>query len=100
MTGHVGEHKVSDDRLYRAEVFVSLKPVVNDPEGLEIRHGLHMLGYGEVEEVRSGKYLQVTLQADSPEQAHERVVAMCEQLLTNPVIEEYQVSISSPTRHE
>ena len=54
---------------YRAEVFVTLKPVVNDPAGLTIKGGLHALGFDSVTDVRAGKYLVVTLEAKDEDQA-------------------------------
>lgn len=86
-------------RSYLAEVFVSLKPAVNDPQGLAIRDGLRSLGYGEVEAVRAGKYLRLTLDADSNEAAEQRVAAMCEQLLTNPVTETYRIELTPLADH-
>src|SRR5262249_52804448 len=48
---------------YLARVYVTLRPTVNDPQGLTIRGGLHQLGYAEVESVRAGKYLELRLDA-------------------------------------
>ena len=79
---------------FLAEVYVSLKPAVNDPQGLEIRHGLHILGFDEVSGVRAGKYIQLHVRAASAEAAEARVREMSDKLLSNPVIEQYQVSIS------
>jgi phosphoribosylformylglycinamidine synthase subunit PurS len=76
-----------------AEVFVSLKPAVNDPQGLAIRDGLHMLGYREVEDVRAGKYMQLHLTASSQGDAEARLTEMCEKLLANTVIESYRFTI-------
>ncbi len=86
-------------RSYLAEVFVSLKPVVNDPQGLAIRDGLRSLGYADVEAVRAGKYLRVTLEAKSGDEAHAQVTRMCDQLLTNPVMETYQISVTALADH-
>jgi phosphoribosylformylglycinamidine synthase len=77
---------------------VTLKPVVNDPEGLSIRGGLRQLGYDGVEDVRSGKYLQVTLRAASRADAQRQVDEMCQRLLANPVIEDYQFTLSQDRR--
>lgn len=84
-------------KQYEAEVFVSLKPAVNDPEGLEIRHGLHSLGYSGVEDVRAGRYIQLVLQASGEEEARAQVTEMCDRLLANPVIEEYRISLRALT---
>lgn len=84
-------------RPYQAEVFVSLKPAVNDPEGLEIRHGLHSLGYSGVEDVRAGRYIQLVVNATSEDDARSQVEEMCDRLLANPVIEEYRISLHALT---
>lgn len=81
-------------QTFHADVFVTLKRLVNDPEGIEIRNGLHNLGYASVDEVRSGKYMQLEIEAASEEVAREQVNEMCERLLCNTVIEEYRVDIS------
>ena len=87
----------SGERRWRADVFVSLKPAVNDPQGLAIRDGLHNLGYGEVESVRAGKYIQLWVEAPDAETAGRRIDAMCHQLLANPVIEQYTFTINEPS---
>jgi phosphoribosylformylglycinamidine synthase len=78
---------------YLARVYVSLKPTVNDPQGLTIADGLRSLGFSEVEGVRAGKYIEVRLQAESAEAARARVDSMCDRLLANPVIESYRFEI-------
>ncbi len=80
---------------YRAEVFVTLKPVVNDPAGLTIKGGLHALGFDSVTDVRAGKYLVVTLEADAEDQARARVEDMSRQLLANAVIEDYRIQLQT-----
>jgi phosphoribosylformylglycinamidine synthase subunit PurS len=80
---------------FRAEVFVTLKPTVNDPAGLTIRGGLHALGFGSVADVRSGKYLVLTLDEDDEKQARAHVEEMSRQLLANEVIEEYRIELHS-----
>ena len=78
---------------YLARVEVTLKPAVNDPQGLTVRGGLHLLGFDDVQEVRVGKYLELTLEGTSQEQAEAQVRDMCEKLLANPVIEQYSFSV-------
>ncbi len=85
--------------IFRAEVFVALKPVVNDPEGLTIRQGLRALGFEGVEDVRSGKYLVLTLDSPDRDAALRSVEEMARKLLANAVIEEYRVEIA-PLREE
>ena len=82
---------------YRAEVFVTLKPVVNDPAGLTIRGGLHALGFDSVTEVRAGKYLVLSLEESDATQARARIDAMARQLLANAVIEDYRIELEPVT---
>lgn len=76
-----------------AHVYVTLKPVVNDPQGLAIVDGLHTMGYGDVEDVRAGKYLQVRLQAPTAAAAQQLAEEMSDRLLANTVIENYRCVI-------
>ena len=76
-----------------ARVVVMPKPVVNDPQGLTVKQGLMTLGFREVDDVRVGKYIEVSLEAESMNDARERVEAMCRQLLANHVIEDFHFEI-------
>lgn len=78
---------------FLARVYVTLKPTVNDPQGLTIRGGLHSLGYGEVESVRAGKYMEIRLSATDEGQARARIGEMCARLLANPVIEQFRFDL-------
>lgn len=85
--------------MWLARVYVTLKPTVNDPQGLAIRGGLHHLGFDAVESVRAGKYLEVALSGGSEEEARSQVDRMCRQLLANPVIEEYRFDLAPTPTH-
>jgi phosphoribosylformylglycinamidine synthase len=76
-----------------AKVHVTLKPGVNDPQGLAIAGGLHSLGFEGVREVRSGRYLEVRLDAAGRDEAERNVDEMCQRLLANPVIETYRFEL-------
>ena len=76
-----------------AKVIVTPKPVVNDPQGITVRQGLAALGFGEVSDVRVGKYIEVNLDVKSEREARERVDAMCRKLLANHVIEDYRFDL-------
>jgi len=81
-------------RLFLAKVYVSLKPTVNDPEGITIGSALGSLGFEGVRGVRSGRYFQVTLQAPDAKTAEAQVDQMCARLLANPVIETYSFEVA------
>ena len=73
----------------KVQVFVTLKNGVLDPQGRAIQHALTGLGFDGVEDVRAGRYIELTL-ADGASEAD--VKAMCEQLLANTVIENYRIT--------
>lgn len=79
--------------MFLARVYVTLKPTVNDPPGLTIRGGLHSLGFTAVESVRSGKYMEIRLDAKSQSEAESQVTEMCRKLLANPVIEDFRFEL-------
>lgn len=81
--------------MYLAKVYISLKPTVNDPQGLTIRGGLHSLGFDSVESVRAGKYIEIKINEDSIQKAQEKVNEMCRKLLANPVIETYRFELEA-----
>lgn len=80
-------------KRYKALVFVTLKEGVLDPQGNAAKSALTTLGFSEVTDVRIGKYMEVTLTAESKERVRERLITMCEKLLSNPVIENYRFEI-------
>ncbi|HEX5396670.1 MAG TPA: phosphoribosylformylglycinamidine synthase subunit PurS [Candidatus Limnocylindria bacterium] len=70
-----------------AEVHVSLRPGIADPEGQTVAGGLRALGFETVSQVRSGKLLRVAFVAADHATAESAVADMCRKLLANPVIE-------------
>ena len=79
--------------MYLAKVYVTLKPTVNDPQGLTIKGGLQMLGFGSVKGVRAGKYMEIKLDEADPARAEQQVRDMCKKLLANPVIEDFRFQV-------
>ena len=77
----------------RARVFVTLKPSVFDPQGKTIADALHSLGYGNVADVRQGKYFELDLATDEPAQARQLASEVADKVLANPVIESYRVEL-------
>lgn len=77
-----------------ARIRVTLKPVVLDPQGGAVLHGLRQLGYDGVTDVRVGKYLELRLTAADHAAAEAMAREMCDRLLANPVIERYDVEVS------
>jgi phosphoribosylformylglycinamidine synthase subunit PurS len=80
--------------IMKAHVHVTLKPGVLDPQGKAVAHALGALGFGGVEEVRQGKYIELELAETDAAAARASVDAMCRQLLANTVIENYAIEIA------
>jgi phosphoribosylformylglycinamidine synthase PurS subunit len=81
--------------MYLAKVYITLKPTVNDPQGLTIKGALHNLGFASVEDVRAGKYIEVKIKENKLAKAEEQVNEMCRKLLANPVIEKYSFELEA-----
>ncbi len=78
----------------KARVFVSLKKTVLDPQGQTVRSALTGLGYQSVSEVRQGKFFEIALAPGvTKEQAQKDIDSVARDVLTNPVIEDYQIEI-------
>ena len=71
----------------KARVYVTFKPSVLDPQGQTIRAALNGLGYKTVEDVRQGKFFEITLQQGDD------LETIARDVLSNPVIEDYRIEI-------
>lgn len=77
--------------MARVKVYVTLKPSLLDAQGKVVQGALLNLGYDNVQEVRIGKYIELTVADGSDIQT--QVNEMCQKLLANPVIEDYQYEV-------
>ena len=78
---------------YPVLVEVRLRPDVADPQGATIERSLPALGFVGVDGVRVGKAIRFTVDADDEQSARARVEELCHRFLTNPVIEDAEVTI-------
>lgn len=79
--------------MFLAKVYVTLKPTVNDPQGLTVKGGLRTLGFASVESVRIGKYMEIRVDLPTEQEAARQIRDMCSRLLANPVIEQFRFDI-------
>jgi len=77
----------------KAIVHVGLKPGVLDPQGKAVADTLGRMGFDEVQGARIGKVIELDLNGVDPDQVDARVKDMCEKLLANTVIEDYEVEL-------
>ncbi len=78
----------------KARVIVTLKSGVLDPQGKATEESLHSLGFNEVSGLRIGRYMELDLNSTSKDEAESRLKEMCDKLLANPVIEDYEFEIN------
>jgi len=80
-------------QTFQAQIYVTLRPSVLDPAGTAVQSGLIHMGYSNVEQVRIGKYVELTLTAVDQATAQQQLDRICDQLLANPVIENYRFEL-------
>ena len=80
--------------MFKANITVTLRPSILDPQGKASHHALGELGFKGVESVRIGKYIEMEIEADSEFAAREVADKACSELLSNPVMEDYQIEIN------
>ena len=76
----------------KATVIIRPKTGILDPQGQAVETSLHHLGF-EVSAARVGRVVDVELTADGEADARAQLERMCEQLLANPLIESYEISL-------
>lgn len=70
--------------MFKANVEVTLRPSILDPQGKAVQHALHDLGFSAIDKVRIGKHIELWIEAETEDAARSLVHAACEKLLTNP----------------
>ncbi len=79
--------------MLKAEINITLKRTVSDPQGLTIKHALGSLGYKDLADVRIGKLVIIKLNFKDKKRAKQQINQMCKKLLANPIIEDYRFKI-------
>ncbi len=75
--------------MYKVKLIVKLKEGVLDPVGNAISSACRTLGFDNVKEVHTGKYIEFIIDANSEEKVREEVKKLAESFLVNPIIEDY-----------
>ena len=95
----MSDHPARDDGVVRFAVRVEVRPKagVGDPAGATIERSLPTLGFGGIEGVRVGKCIRFTIESATEDGARAEVEDLCARFLTNPVIEDSDVSLEPVT---
>ncbi len=83
--------------IYAAEVNVMLRPAILDVQGKTVENALRSLGHGEAGHVRIGKHITLEIEASSMEEAEKIANDIAGTVLSNPVMEDYEVSVHEMT---
>jgi phosphoribosylformylglycinamidine synthase PurS subunit len=78
---------------FEVRVEVTHRPGILDPAGATVERALPALGWGNVSQVRIGKSIRLVIDAPDEAAATAQVEEMCRRVLTNPVIEDYELSL-------
>ncbi|WP_125708152.1 phosphoribosylformylglycinamidine synthase subunit PurS [Companilactobacillus zhongbaensis] len=71
------------------KVYVTYKKSILDPQGEAVKKAVHGMGFNDVEDIRMGKYFEISVDGDSPT-VKEDIETICDQLLANPNMETYR----------
>jgi phosphoribosylformylglycinamidine synthase subunit PurS len=83
--------------MYRAKIIITLRPSILDPQGKAVHHALESLQLATIKDVRIGKFIELTIDAKNEAEARRMTEQACNQLLGNPVMEDYSYTMSSVT---
>ena len=81
--------------MFKATITVRLRQSILDPQGKAAHHALQNLGFDSVDSVRIGKSIELWIKADSSDEAKEQARTACEKLLANPVMEDFDVVVTT-----
>ncbi|ANT64519.1 MULTISPECIES: phosphoribosylformylglycinamidine synthase subunit PurS [Prosthecochloris] len=78
---------------YKAKIKVTLRPSILDVQGKAVQHALDNLGYSSVDNVRIGKYIEVSIHENDLAEAERKSEEICRKLLANTVMEDYSIEL-------
>ncbi len=79
----------------KVTVVVRRRPEISDPQGATVSRALSDMGFGGVARVRINKEIQLDIEGDDPADIERRVTEMCERLLANPVMDDFEVRVEA-----
>lgn len=80
-------------RMFEAKVTVQLKKGISDPEGVNTLKAIHLLGFKKVQQVKTIRTFDILIDGAERTQVKKDVEQICQRLLTNPVIHQYEITV-------
>ena len=78
---------------YHTSINIKLRQNILDVQGKTVEHALHSIEFPMISNVRIGKFVELVVDAETPEQAREIVTDACRKLIANPIIEDFEIVI-------
>jgi phosphoribosylformylglycinamidine synthase PurS subunit len=94
-TGSLARSSYHFSIMFKAEVKIMLRPAILDVQGKTVENSLHSLGYAGVGHVRIGKHITLEIEAPGLEEAERIAREVSERVLSNPVMEDFEVTVSA-----
>lgn len=79
--------------MFKAEIKITLRKSILDPQGKTVEHSILSLGYNNIRNTRIGKYIELTIDAKDEQEAKKFTDEICKKLLANPVMEDYSFEL-------
>ena len=79
--------------MYEVKVIIKLKKGISDPEGKNTLKALHLLGFNNVRDAKTTRTFDLLMKGKNKIEIRKDVEKMCQRLLTNPVINTYDIEI-------
>ncbi|PNX46980.1 MAG: phosphoribosylformylglycinamidine synthase [Thermoplasmata archaeon M11B2D] len=79
--------------MFEAKVTVHLKKGISDPEGANTLKAIHLLGFMNVQQVKTIRTFDLLIDGADEDQVRRDVEQICQRLLTNPVIHQYDITV-------
>ncbi|HYF04066.1 MAG TPA: phosphoribosylformylglycinamidine synthase subunit PurS [Patescibacteria group bacterium] len=84
---------------YRATITITLRKGILDVQGKTVEHALHSINFASIRNVRIGRFVELTVQAGSDQEALDIVNDASRKLIANPIMEDFHVQISLADNH-
>ena len=86
--------------MYRAKVLIKRRPSILDPQGKAVEIGAQNLGLTNIKNTRIGKFIEFDVDTKDKKEAEKEVSNYCDKLLANPIMEDYEFTLSEWTHSE
>ena len=81
-------------KKYQASIQITLKKGILDVQGKAVENALHAIEFPMLNNLRIGKFVEMTVEAENNEKAKALVIDACNKLVANPIIEDFKITLT------